>query len=402
LLKDADLLESAAFAAQDRNRLYELLLNSFPNACILLVSDSGIVRSIHGEAQNLLGIAAQQILGCRLNTYETAAHLGISQRRLHRLAIEARRKGRAVTEAQLLSEEKQTAVQLTLVHLGEHFLCVLTDLSQFKSMEVALLKRNHELQLAAERLKEIDMLKNEFMSNVSHELRTPLTAIAAYTETLRMKRPDDETLSSFLKVIADQSDKLQQLIAGLLDISKLDSLATELKLKRASFNAIVYAAVVTVSPTAEQKRILITTDLEESLPLIFLDELRSQQIVWNLLNNAIKFSPTGGSVRIRTWSDPESIFCSITDEGSGIAPEFQDLIFEKFVQVDGSSTRKQGGVGLGLNLVRHLLALHGGTISVQSTPGEGACFTFSIPIEKRKKNRLNKHSAAISGSHTSK
>jgi len=255
-------------------------------------------------------------------------------------------------------------------------------------MELALVRRNEELTLAAERLKEIDILKNEFMSNVSHELRTPLTAIIAYSEALLLTPPEPDTQREFLRVIAEQGHKLQRLIGGLLDIAKLESLATELKLQQASLNDVVRAAIVTVRPTADKNRIRISTDLQPDLTPVWLDELRSQQIVWNLLANAIKFSPPESVVHVRTWQDDNAVWAAIRDQGIGIAPEHQELIFEKFVQLDGSSTRRHGGVGLGLDLVKHLVELHGGSVHVESASGEGATFVFSIPREKRSRPRV--------------
>lgn len=305
MLHDNHLATPAALLAH--SHLLESILDGIPETCIVLVSRTGNVRSIHGEAQDLLGTPAQQLLGNFLTSYESADHLGISVMRLHRVMVAARRTGRANLEATVRQGDHPVDVLLTLVDLGDHIACVLEDRSAVHAMRRALLRRNNELQQAAERLQEVDILKNEFLSNVSHELRTPLTAIIAYTEALLMSQPEQETLSKFLNVIADQSHKLQELILGLLDISKLDSLATELKLSRGSLNDVVQAAIVTVHPTAESKRIRIETQLPDSLPSVFLDELRSQQIVWNLLNNAIKFSPQGATIQIRTWSNEDSV-----------------------------------------------------------------------------------------------
>jgi len=266
--------------------------------------------------------------------------------------------------------------------------CVLRDLTESKAMEAALLQHNSELKAAAERLKEIDVLKNEFMSNISHELRTPLTAIIAYSESLLLTPPDPETQREFVRVIAEQGHKLQRLIGGLLDIAKLESLATELKLQLGSLNDVVRAAITTVQPMADKNHIALETILEPDLPPVYLDELRSQQIVWNLLTNAIKFSPPGSTIQVRTWSAEHRAWASITDQGEGIAPENLGLIFQKFVQLDGSSTRRHGGVGLGLDLVRHLVDLHGGTVTVESEVGRGSTFTFFVPIEKRQRPRL--------------
>ena len=117
-------------------------------------------------------------------------------------------------------------------------------------------------------------------------------------------------------------------------------------------------------------------------------ELRSQQIVWNLLTNAIKFSPAQSTITVRSWTRNGRVWVSVRDEGPGIADEHQTLIFEKFVQVDGSSTRRHGGVGLGLDLVKHLVELHGGELKLDSAVGRGSTFTFGIPIEKRRKPRF--------------
>ncbi len=280
----------------------------------------------------------------------------------------------------------------------DEVLLTVRDLSEVKAMEKALLRRNHELSVAAERLKEVDMLKNEFMSNVSHELRTPLTAIIAYAEALLLTTPEPKTRDEFLRVICEQGHKLQKLIGGLLDIAKLDSLATELKLQLGSLNDVIESAVVTVRPTAEKNQIDIVLELEPDLPPVYLDELRSQQIVWNLLTNAIKFSPPRSTIAVRSWSGESKVWASVTDEGPGIAREHQELIFEKFVQVDGSSTRRHGGVGLGLDLVKHLVELHGGDVRVESAVGRGSTFTFGIPIEKRRKPRFGPKSKPLTKS----
>ena len=200
--------------------------------------------------------------------------------------------------------------------------------------------------------------------------------------------PDAKTRDNFLRVIAEQGEKLQRLIAGLLDIAKLDSLATELKLQLGAINDIIEAAVVTVRPPADKKHVHIGLELESDLPPVYLDELRSQQIVWNLLTNAIKFSPPGSTITVRSWSRDGHVWAAVSDQGIGIAPEHHQLIFHKFVQVDGSTTRRHGGVGLGLDLVKHLVELHGGTVEVESVLGQGATFRFSIPVEKRRQPRF--------------
>ena len=385
----------ARIAAEDRlhrqHRRYQALLDSLPDACVLLLSPQGQILDVRGHAPQLVGADPSRWVGLALSAGDVRGGLVHLQRgRLRTLLAAARESGRAEIDTGVQADGHETPVCLTLVDLGVEgeMVCVLRDLTGVKAMEDALLQRNEELRQAAERLREIDVLKNEFLSNVSHELRTPLTAIIAYAEALLLSKPDPDTQQEFLKVICDQGQKLQGLIAGLLDMAKLESLATELKLQMGSLNDVVRSAVVTVRPSADKNHIKLETQLAAELPEVWLDELRAQQIVWNLLNNAVKFSPAGTTIRVRTWADDVNVCGAVSDQGIGIAPEHQKLIFEKFVQVDGSMNRRQGGVGLGLDLVKHLVELHGGTVGVESTPGEGSTFTFTIPIEKRQRPRL--------------
>jgi signal transduction histidine kinase len=386
----------ARVAAEQRARRqharFGALLDNLPDACLLMVSPSGTILDVRGRAPQLVGADPRRWVGAPLaNGDGRIGLLRLPRGRLRQTLGAARTHGRAEIEAVLALAGRDVPVSLTLVALraGGEMVAVLRDLTAVKAMEAALRQRNDELTQAAERLREIDVLKNEFLSNVSHELRTPLTAIIAYTEALLRTPPDAETQREFLRVIAEQGHKLQRLIGGLLEMSKLESLATELKLLQGSLNDVVRAAIVTVKPTAAKNGIAIVAQLDPELPSVWLDELRAQQIVWNLLTNAVKFSPPDTTVRVRTWNDDTHVWAAVSDQGIGIAPEHQALIFEKFVQLDGSSTRRHGGVGLGLDLVKHLVDLHGGSVRVESEPDHGATFTFSIPIEKRRRPRLD-------------
>jgi signal transduction histidine kinase len=317
----------ARIVAEERllrqHRRYEALLDSLPDACLLVLSPDGTVVGLRGRLQRKVGLDSSRLLGAPLAASDQRSGLlRVTRPRLRQLVATARSAGKAEIETWMRTPNGEIQVLLTLVDLGSEgeMVCVLRDLTEVKAMELALVRRNEELTLAAERLKEIDILKNEFLSNVSHELRTPLTAIIAYSEALLLTPPEPETQREFLRVIAEQGHKLQRLIGGLLDIAKLESLATELKLQHASLNDVVRGAIVTVRPTADKNRITIDANLPAELPLVWLDELRSQQIVWNLLTNAIKFSPPGTTVRVRTWADDQAVWAAITDQGIGIAP----------------------------------------------------------------------------------
>jgi signal transduction histidine kinase len=375
--------------AETSARYHDALVNSLSDTCLLELDGRGRVCNVRGGSRALerhLGAC----VGCSLEDVANDGILGLTRTDVKEELERARRQGRSETQASVRTQHGQVDVQMVCIDVGtnDELLCMVRDLTEVKAIETALLRRNHELSVAAERLKEVDILKNEFMSNVSHELRTPLTAIIAYAEALLLTTPDQKTHDEFLHVICEQGHKLQELIGGLLDIAKLDSLATELKLELGSLNDVIESAIVTVQPTADKNQIRMELQLEPDLPPVYLDELRSQQIVWNLLTNAIKFSPARGKVMVRSWTSRGHVWASVTDEGPGIAPEHQKLIFEKFVQLDGSSTRRHGGVGLGLDLVKHLVELHGGEVHLESRVGHGATFTFGIPVEKRSRPRF--------------
>ena len=391
---------ATALRLRDANRgveRHQALVGSLSDTCLLNVDAQGCVAQLRGGTEALRRRWSALV---ELPLAEAAERgtLGLSRSDLNATLQRARRTGRAEARTTLRASVGESDVHLVFVPAGDagELLCTVRDLSEVKAIEKALLRRNQELSVAAERLKEVDMLKNEFMSNVSHELRTPLTAIIAYAEALLLTTPDAKTRDEFLRVICEQGHKLQKLIGGLLDIAKLDSLATELKLQLGSLNDVIESAVVTVRPTADKSQIDIVLELEPDLPPVYLDELRSQQIVWNLLTNAIKFSPARSQIAVRSWSRDGKVWASVADRGPGIAREYQELIFEKFVQVDGSSTRRHGGVGLGLDLVKHLVELHGGDLQLESTVGHGSTFTFGIPIEKRLKPRVGPKSKPLS------
>ncbi|MDT5293287.1 MAG: hypothetical protein QOJ76_167 [Acidobacteriota bacterium] len=241
-----------------------------------------------------------------------------------------------------------------------------------------LLAREQSARAEAE---QANRLKDEFLATVSHELRTPLTAIMGWTHMLRNAGLDESTATHALETIERNARSQAQLIEDLLDVSRVITGKLRLDIGRVDAASIVNEAIDSVQLAAEAKGIQLEVTLDPSARHVFGDAARLQQVVWNLLSNAIKFTPVGGRVGVclkRTGSDVQ---ISVSDTGGGIGADFLPFIFDRFRQADGTTTRRHGGLGLGLSIVRHLVELHGGTVEAES-PGEGrgATFTVSLPF----------------------
>ena len=223
--------------------------------------------------------------------------------------------------------------------------------------------------------------KDEFLATVSHELRTPLNAMLGWAQLLQLALEDQAKLNRGLEVIARSARAQSQLIDDLLDVSRIISGKMRLNVRSVDLLPVIGAAVEAVRPAAEAKQIQIRQLLDPLAGPVAGDSDRLQQVVWNLLANAVKFTPRGGKVEVRLERINSHVDIIVADTGAGISPEFLPLVFERFRQFDSSTTRTQGGLGLGLAIVRHLAELHGGTVRVESPgAGEGATFVVSLPL----------------------
>lgn len=237
-----------------------------------------------------------------------------------------------------------------------------------------------ELQMSNVKLMEDTKRKLDFLAKISHELKTPLTSIIAYSEQLIDQQLPEEVRGEFNKVVHDQSSKLLMLIEDLLELSRFQNDRSRLNLNWAEPLKVLEEAITTVQVRAEQKEIGIVLEDCPELPEVYMDPFRVQQVVWNLLTNAVKYNEPGGSVWVRAWREDEELAIAVRDDGIGIKPENQELIFQCFHQTDDALAMLEGGAGLGLDIVRHYLGLHRGRIEVASVYGEGSTFTVRLPI----------------------
>ena len=229
--------------------------------------------------------------------------------------------------------------------------------------------------------REANRLKDEFLATVSHELRTPLTAILGWASMLRKTEFDRQTAQNALETIERSARAQSQIIDDLLDVSRIVTGKLRLDVRQVEPSSFIDAAVESVRPAAEAKGVRLSKALDTGPTTLSGDPARLQQVVWNLLTNAVKFTPRGGRVEIRLAREGSNVEISVSDSGAGIKPEFLPYVFDRFRQADSSTTRRHGGLGLGLAIVRHLVELHGGTVRAESAgEGEGSTFTVTLPV----------------------
>ncbi len=228
------------------------------------------------------------------------------------------------------------------------------------------------------KLKDVDKMKSDFFALMSHELRTPLTAIKEGTNLFLEGKGGDVTdqQKKLLRIISEESNRLIGLVSSVLDLSKLEAGMLALNFTWADLSSLITRAVAEVGPLAEAKRITISREVGD-IPGLTIDAERILQVLRNLIGNALKFTPRGGSVHIKALHEGKTVKVSVVDTGPGIPEEHLPVIFDKFRQAPGSG--RLPGSGLGLAIVKHIIEAHGGTVWAQSNPGNGSTFTFQLP-----------------------
>jgi PAS domain S-box-containing protein len=256
-----------------------------------------------------------------------------------------------------------------------------TDVEDQRRAEAELRRQAALLEEARAEAEAANRMKDEFLAILSHELRTPLNAIVGWARILRSGKADAEDLEDGLAAIERNSRVQTQLIEDLLDVSRIASGNLRLEVQRLNLAEVIDAALEAVAPAATAKEIRIVKMLDSLAAPVTGDPARLQQVIWNLLTNAVKFTPKGGQVQVLLERVNSHVEISVIDTGMGIAPEFLPHVFDRFRQADSTSTRRHGGLGLGLSIVKQLVEMHGGTIRAKSPgEGQGATFTVMLPI----------------------
>ena len=255
------------------------------------------------------------------------------------------------------------------------------DITEHKRAEQERQRLLEEAQAAREEAERVNRQKDEFLATLSHELRTPLTVILGWSRLLRAGGLEEKMAARALETIERNAVAQKQLIDDILDVSRIIMGKLTLEEQAVELAPLIEDAVHSVRPAAEAARVELRTAAAAGPCRVTGDPARLQQVVWNLLSSAVKFTPEGGSVEVRLECAGPSARVVVRDTGGGIEPEFLPFVFERFRQADASLTRSRGGLGLGLAIVRHLVELHGGTIRAESEGrGRGATFTVTLPL----------------------
>jgi PAS domain S-box-containing protein len=301
-------------------------------------------------------------------------------------------------EAALRGEPVEFEVEIPYEGIGKHFMhcsyapeldadgkvvgfvAAITDISARKQAEEKIARLLAEEQEARDVAEQATRAKDEFLALVSHELRSPLNAILGYTRMLRSGPRDIEDFNKATGVIERSAKAQLQIVEDLLDSARIITGKLRIEPSLVDLVPALEAALDMVRSAAEAKGIALVADFGHLPELVLGDSTRLQQVVWNLLTNAVKFTPEGGRVELRMEGAADHLRIAVSDTGKGVEPEFLPFVFDRFRQADSSSVRRYGGVGLGLSLVKHLVELHGGTITAASEgAGRGATFTIMLP-----------------------
>jgi signal transduction histidine kinase len=257
--------------------------------------------------------------------------------------------------------------------------CLVVLVGRWRRADIALREMTQRLRALHAEAERANQLKDEFLATLSHELRTPLNAIVGWSHIVRSGKLDPEKLPPALEAIDRNARTLTQLVNDVLDVSRIITGRLRLDVQVLDPAQCVHAAVEALQPAAEAKHLIVQTTIAPHGKVV-ADPLRLQQIVWNLVSNAVKFTPRGGRIDVTVGARASALVIEVSDNGPGIKPDFLPHLFQRFSQQDGSTTRRHGGLGLGLAIVRHLAELHGGSVDARSEgEGQGATFTVVIP-----------------------
>ena len=370
---------------------FRLLVEGVSDYAIFMLDVNGRIASWNVGAQRIKGYTAEEIIGQHFSVFypREVVESGWPAHELHEAATAGRfvdtgwrvRKDGSMFWANvtITAMRDETGKLLGFAKLTRD----LTERRRAEAMEVASLQREEILdaeRTARMTAQRATQLKDEFLATLSHELRTPLSAILGWTQVLLKARAGSEVDQRRAIEVIDRNARAQmQLIDDLLDLSRIMTGKLRLDLRQIAILDVVRAAIDSAAPAAATKEIRLISLLDPGRAVVNGDASRLQQVVWNLLTNAIKFTPRGGQVQVLLQRVNSHVELSVSDTGIGIPATFLPQVFDRFSQRDGSSTRAHGGLGLGLAICKQLVELHGGTIRVAS-PGEGMGTTFSVDL----------------------
>src|SRR5262245_18404336 len=379
------------------DEIYRLLVNEIEDYAIFLMDPSGCIKTWNPGAERLSGYKAEEILGSHISRFFLPED--IQNGKPAYLLNAALTQGRIEDEGWRVRKDgsmfRAKVVLLALYDHGNHrgFAQITRDVTNWRhaegevrelraDMEARVRDRTTALATANEELVEANRMKDDFLATLSHELRTPLTAAFGWLQLLLAGDVEEGEQRRGLQVIDRNLRSQIRLIDDLLNISHIVAGKVRLDLREVDALQIISTAVDSIRPAAEEKNIDLQFLPDRSMAIhAIADGARLHQVVWNLLANAVKFTPPDGRIEVKLERSERRFILRISDTGEGIPHEFLPYVFDRFRQADSSQARKHGGLGIGLSLVRQLVELHGGAVYAESPgKGKGATFTVWLPL----------------------
>ncbi|MDZ8225049.1 ATP-binding protein [Nostoc sp. ChiVER01] len=301
---------------------------------------------------------------------------------LHQLQLKSQ-----MTVPLLVRECKLGTIVFASAQPGRHYTIVDLAMAEELAQRAAFAIENAQLYRQAQ---EANRIKDEFLAIVSHELRTPLNSMLGWVQIIRNRRLDEATTFKALATIERNAQLQRKLIEDILDVSRIIQGKIHLNLRKVDLVLVINAAIEAIYPTSAIKDIQVEANLDSSVDKVMGDVERLQQVVWNLLSNAVKFTPSGGRIEVHLKQVNSNTQITVSDTGKGISADFLPFIFERFRQADSTTTRAEGGLGLGLSIVRYIVEMHSGTVHAASEgEGRGATFTVLLPtIELQQEQQI--------------
>ena len=399
ITRDVSERRKAEERLRQSTEIFQLLVSSVRDYAIFMLDPDGNIASWNSGAQKIKGYLPEEIIGKHFSTFYTEEDL--RTRKPERELEIARAQGSVEDEGWRVRKDGTrfwAIVVITAVYDSHGTLRGfakvtrdITDRKQAEETQRALYEqREARLQAEEERRRaeasyrvsqEANRAKDEFLMTLSHELRTPMTAILGWSRMLPAMSPDDPLFREAIASIAGGAQLQARLIDDILDVSRIVSGKLRLAPETIEVAHVIMNSVDAVAPTAAAKDITVTTSLAPALGSMVADATRLQQVIWNLLANAVKFTPRHGAVTVSARRTSSQMEISVSDTGEGIDPQFLPHIFEPFRQAESPQTRVHGGLGLGLSIVRYIAEAHGGTVAAKSEGrGKGTTFTVTLPV----------------------
>ncbi len=404
--------------SRDRIEEWEGYLASITSAsadAIISLDTEGIIRTWNRGAELIFGYRAQEMVGEHFSRLVPQELLKSGELRLIAREIEKRGYIRDYETERIAKDGRRVKVQLTQTLLRDKedraigSSLILRDITDRKRAEEEILQltreleekveqrtkrlaraykeleeRNKELRRVNEELRGLDRLKSEFVSMVSHELRSPLTNISGAVELLLDSGAEVDE-KRMLEVIGEESARLARLVQGILDVSRIEARKLDLKRERVDILPLLQRVVVNLQGSTSLHQFVLPH--ADSLPRVWGDEDRIAQIFFNLLDNAVKYSPQGGKITVTAEAEGKEMVISVTDQGLGISDKEKERLFKKFHRVNASDSREAYGHGLGLYITKGLAEAQGGRIWVESSLGKGSIFSFTLPLADGKEKK---------------